>query len=174
MKKQNLNLSLRMKMTETMKRCVGYGPAGIAPHTEPLSEFTKHRGTKDGLQAICKSCRKHSNIKVHAYSNQKRYGPNADPKYRSSYSVAGARSRAERLLRYPSWITEKQELQIKAIYDIRDKLNKCLNNTYWHVDHVAPLVGQTVSGLHIPENLRLITKEENLSKSNSWDWETQS
>ena len=161
-------------MTETMKRCPGYKPAGVKPHMASLSEFNKNKSMKDGLQISCKSCHKHFHKWSNPKSNPKRYGPNADPKFRSTYSIAGARSRAERLLRYPSWITEKQELQIKAIYDIRDKLNKCLNNTYWHVDHVAPLVGQTVSGLHIPENLRLITKEENLSKSNSWDWETQS
>jgi hypothetical protein len=36
------------------------------------------------------------------------------------------------------------------------------------VDHVIPLQGRTVSGLHVETNLRVIERHENARKHNSW------
>jgi len=39
----------------------------------------------------------------------------------------------------------------------------------WHVDHIIPLQGKTVSGFHTPQNLRVIPGVDNLRKNNRYE-----
>jgi len=39
----------------------------------------------------------------------------------------------------------------------------------YHVDHIIPLNGANVSGLHVPANLRIIPAEDNIDKGNDYE-----
>jgi hypothetical protein len=65
----------------------------------------------------------------------------------------------------PPWITKEQKLQIRQMYIQAQKLTKMTGERYV-VDHIIPLINDAVCGLHVPWNLRVMTQEENLKKSN--------
>lgn len=79
-----------------------------------------------------------------------------------------AKRRVVKLQRMPKWLTKENKLQIKAMYALATSLNKS-TGIQWHVDHIIPLQGKTVSGLHVPENLQVIQGSLNARKKNKFD-----
>lgn len=75
-----------------------------------------------------------------------------------------ARRRKHRLAT-PKWLTREQKGQIRELYKIAITMTKTTGEQYV-VDHIVPLRSDVVCGLHVPWNLRVITQEQNLLKSN--------
>jgi 5-methylcytosine-specific restriction endonuclease McrA len=65
----------------------------------------------------------------------------------------------------PKWITTGQKLAMRQLYLQAMGLTKLTGERYV-VDHIVPLISDEVCGLHVPWNLRVITQDENLRKSN--------
>lgn len=66
----------------------------------------------------------------------------------------------------PSWLSRKQRTEIRAIYQAAI-LSTQITGQRYVVDHIYPLRSEVVCGLHVPWNLRILTQEENLRKSNT-------
>lgn len=66
--------------------------------------------------------------------------------------------RAQRLKRYVAW----------ADFEAISKFYADCPERH-HVDHIVPLKGKHVSGLHVLENLQYLPASENISKGNGYD-----
>lgn len=144
-------------------------------------KFGKESRAKDGLRSACTSCR----VKGNAPWNK----ANADRKaiYGKRYREANreyvkikqwayallnpekiaakkARRRAAELRRVPAWA---DKLEIVQVYEACE-LMTLVTGVPHEVDHILPLRGKYVSGLHVASNLQIITRTENRSKANKW------
>lgn len=79
--------------------------------------------------------------------------------------AATARRAAAKLQRTPKWLTPLQLNHIKLFYEASNALSVELGIEL-HVDHIIPMQGREVSGLHVPWNLQVLPKHENMTKSN--------
>jgi hypothetical protein len=70
--------------------------------------------------------------------------------------------------RTPAWLTKDDLWMIEQAYEIAALRTKMFGFS-WHVDHVIPLNGDVVSGLHVPTNLQVIPWIANVKKHNKFD-----
>lgn len=131
---------------------------------KPLNEFTARAASKDGHTAACTLCLKKqkridyicdpdSTIKRVKRNHKERM---KDEIYRRAWNQW---CYAKELGRVPKWVSFAKHLLPKY----RELLSKFPTMT---IDHIIPLQGKIVSGLHVPSNLQILTASENASKWN--------
>ena len=79
------------------------------------------------------------------------------------YVAARARRRAAQESATPAWLTAIDKAMIQEMYDV-SAARFVQTGIKHHVDHIVPINGKKVSGMHVPWNLQVITAQENLSK----------
>jgi hypothetical protein len=79
-----------------------------------------------------------------------------------------ARRRVAKLNAEPSWLTQEQQDQITFLYGVAKDCELMTGDKY-HVDHIVPLQGKDVCGLHVPWNLQVLPADINQAKSNKFD-----
>lgn len=125
----------------------------------------------------CKNCHKsyynenRENILVkeaQRYNNsavrlrKKEYNKNYASNNKEKFRLKSANRRASIIDRTPKW----------ADLDLIEEIYLNCPKGY-EVDHIIPLNGVNVSGLHVPNNLQYLTPEENRQKSNKYDNSTK-
>ncbi len=161
--------------------------------TKPLTSFRKDKRIKSGYNCKCKACFKideaayyqanraekiakraiyrENNLDKISEAGSKYYIANKVKirEYQSEYgrenrhifNAKGMKRYAAKLNASPSWVTKEEHEAIKELY-------KEAQEKGMHVDHIVPLQGKNVCGLHVLANLQLLSPTDNLSKSNKF------
>lgn len=84
--------------------------------------------------------------------------------HRADYTRRVAKRRAATVQAEPPWA---DAALIKFLYATRQYMTNA-TGVDWHVDHIVPLQGRNVCGLHVHFNLRVIPAVDNLRKGNKF------
>lgn len=149
-----------------------------------FSFFYKNKSRPDGLQGYCKICKiardrqydSENREKVNAYARKHRKENKKHLVHLKTYREKSKAIRAKiqmqrkasKLQRTPKWLTEFDLLKIKCYYQVAAMYSR-ESGFDWHVDHVIPLQGKNVSGLHVPSNLQIIPALDNMRKNNHYE-----
>ena len=114
----------------------------------------KDRKVKAATEWIKKNPEKYKEYSKKCYENNKPKAFANSAKYRASKRQA-----------VPNWLSSEMQLEIENIFKIAKELTEKTGIPH-EVDHIIPLRGKSVSGLHVPWNLQVLTQFENRSKKN--------
>lgn len=137
--------------------------------TKELDEFYPKTASHDGLMSKCKECSKAAK-RAWAKANRDKlrkydvtYAKREDRKEymkvylkkhqqenKAYWNAKNSKYRADKLQQTPSWVDEEQLWIIQEFYDLA-QLRTEVTGVLHHVDHILPLNGRDVSGLHVPE-----------------------
>lgn len=154
----------------------------LCKEEKKLTEFKKNAKCRDGVTGSCKVC-VNSYLKSwrdanpdHSKGNRSEVGKKYYNSNKDKILLYSAEHRKANLHKYafyamkrhnlklkatPPWLSETQYLEIAAFYEIAKWYDEPM-----HVDHIVPLQGKNVCGLHVPWNLQLLPALENISKGN--------
>lgn len=145
------------------EECMAYAKEWAAAHPERTKEIKK--GWRD-----------RNNASVVQYARYRRELfpaaiKEAQDKYKAEnpeiYSAAAAKRRAAVLNALPVWADLKV---VDLFYEFAKLLSEATEEIY-EVDHIVPLQGELVSGLHVENNLRVVPRTVNRKKSNKYEGE---
>jgi hypothetical protein len=148
-----------------------------------ITEFPKAASGKDGVARHCKQCDRaryrayyavnkakvllnkakyqSENPEKHQKYNKKHYNNN-----KASYRRRDMAAQICRKRQTPSWLSKAYIAEMDGIYEFCQVL-KCFGE--FQVDHILPVRGKEISGLHVPWNLQVLTRRENVKKSNTFN-----
>lgn len=150
---------------------------------KPFSDFYKHKGGKFDLRAQCIPCRnsvavqwEKKNPEAAKSRRSKAEKSESTQEYRRGYRKLNrayfrakcAEYNASKKCATPTWLTVEQRRQIEEVY-LHAKDCTLVSGEQYDVDHIVPLQGKGVCGLHVPWNLQVLPSDINRSKSNKYE-----
>ena len=122
------------------------------------------RATPEG-KAKKSAYQKASNVRpeVKAKKSARSKAYYATPEGKATHTAKSTRRRAAKLQQQPAWADQSA---IDFVYFSAQVIKNAFGGVAPHVDHIVPLQGKDVRGLHVAENLQLLSAKANMQKSN--------
>ena len=126
-------------------------------------DHVKNRYKKNPKKTIIRATQHNRNNPEKAREQRKKW----KLKNPNKVQQESARRRATKIERTPDWLNAGHLFEIECIYRYCAALRSI--GLDYEVDHIVPLQGECVSGLHLPWNMQIITASENAKKGNRFD-----
>lgn len=148
-------MTLILEEPLTTKRC------SCCNKVKKVEEFYKHgiRYRKQRYRPKCIIChKKNIDRSTKRLIQQKHYRKNKE-----YYFERNIRNKKKYKKAQPIWANI---CEIRKIYATMRELNVKAGKNLYQVDHIIPLISNIVCGLHVENNLQILTSKENKIKSN--------
>lgn len=161
----NGHVAERFVSTRGCVDCVSAANKAIPP--DRAQDYVRKYRTTESYQTYLDATRGHRVARAMASAgrnpdqtraNKRKWNHENSHLWREYYQSHQKRCRAAA----PPWLTPEQRVAILAVY----KEAAARPGGPWHVDHIVPLKGKAVCGLHVPWNLQILSATENKSKGN--------
>ena len=164
---------------------------------QPLSEFSKDKQKTSGFCSACKTCSKSLSTKQYLQRIGSDAKKNADRKGLSvsdatAYAKIYRKENKEKIAMHQKNyrtssknVPKLREKGMRRYVKQKNQTLSLLNEAFkaemeglylfcqifkgFQVDHILPICGEKVSGLHVPWNLQVITAEQNREKGNNFN-----
>lgn len=132
-----------------------------------LKDYHKDSNRKNGFSNLCKTCQ-FKRVRIWQ-KNNKEVVNKRKAKWQHNnldkHSAREAKRRAKKMQATPKWLTNDQYQEIEHFYSLAKEL-QWLSEQPLEIDHIIPLQGKNVCGLHVPWNLQILPKNMNCPKNN--------
>lgn len=183
------------KLSETSaKMTLGVKTCSRCSFEKLISDFSNDKSRKDGKNPRCKACdaiyfanrsnetrkkeseRRKSGIYDDYYANWRDNNKDRIKVFNKNYRLLNSdkrnslesKRRAAKLKATPVWLTKQHFAEIDFIY-AHAKDCRLVTGEPYHVDHIVPLQGRNVCGLHVPWNLQVLPADVNVRKNNRYE-----
>jgi hypothetical protein len=140
-----------------------------AKHKEDISAYSKEYNRKHYQENREARLEWQKEYRLENLDERREYDRKQSKVYYSNNKDAAmeksARRRAIKAQAMPPWVDETHLKRLRSIYKTCKNVSERTGKVH-HVDHIVPLKGDNICGLHVWWNLRIIPARMNLSKGN--------
>lgn len=135
-----------------------------------VEHFSRDKERGDGLRQYCKPCASERSRRWTAANRERRREVSRAWKAQNLDKISAASAKRRCSVRNRTLpLAPRHEAEMLAVYAEAQRLTRETGVKH-HVDHIVPLQGKEMSGLHVPWNLQVIPASENCAKSNRVDF----